>query len=83
MQQPLKLSDASMEHVKNLATPIPPWRRSEYLDAVASALAGVREPGDGTVYKAARTAQQKILYGGRRCDGLVLAALSTKLFSLA
>jgi hypothetical protein len=54
---PLKLSDAAMEQVKNLATPIPPWRRSEYLDAVASAIAGVPDPGDAQVYKAARTAQ--------------------------
>jgi hypothetical protein len=72
-----------MEHARTSRPPIPSWRRSEYLDIIASALAGVRDPGDGTVYKAARTAQQKILYGGRRCDDPVLAALSAKLFSLA
>jgi hypothetical protein len=68
-QQPLKLSDAAMEHLRNFATPIPPWRRSEYLQLVSSALQGVPDPGDAQVYRACRSVQQRILYADRRCDG--------------
>jgi hypothetical protein len=46
--------------------------RSAYLDAVASALAGVSDPGDGEIHRAARAAQQKILHGPRSNGGVVL-----------
>jgi hypothetical protein len=70
--KPLKLSDAAMDHVRNLAVPIPSYRRSEYLTAIASALADIPDPEPAQVYKVARTAQQRILYGSRRCDGPTL-----------
>jgi hypothetical protein len=72
MNTPLKLSDAAMEQVKNFAAPIPPWRRSEYLQLISSALANIPDPEPAQVYKAARTAQQRILYSPRRNDGPVL-----------
>jgi hypothetical protein len=72
MQQPLKLTDAAMEHVRNFATPIPPWRRSEYLQLVSSALQGVTDAGEAQVYRACRSAQQKLLNGSRRCNGPTL-----------
>jgi hypothetical protein len=61
----LKFTDAAMEHVRNFATPIPPWRRSEYLQLVSSALAGVSDAGEAQIYRACRSAQQKLLYAPR------------------
>jgi hypothetical protein len=65
----LKLSDAALEHLRNFAMPIPPARRSEYLQLVSSALANIPNPEPAQAYKTARTAQQKILYGPRNNDG--------------
>jgi hypothetical protein len=68
----LKFSDAALKHIKSFAIPIPPWRRSEYLLAISSALKNIPDPEPAQVYRAARAAQQKILYGNRPSDGSTL-----------
>jgi hypothetical protein len=68
----LKLTDDQWSSLREMATPIPVHLRSDYLSAVASTLAGVPDPGDGEIHRAARTAQQKILYGPRSNGGDVL-----------
>jgi hypothetical protein len=62
---PLKLSDGQVEMLQSLGAAIPRHLRSEWLQIIATALGNVPDFGDGQVYKAARTAQQKILHGPR------------------
>jgi hypothetical protein len=65
---PLKLSDSAWSAVRELAVPIPVHLRSAYLDAVSSALAGVHDPDDGDIHRAACAAQKIFLHGPRSSD---------------
>jgi len=68
----LKLTDEQWNALREMATPIPVHMRSAFLDAVASTLANVPDPGDGEIHRAARIAQQKIMHGPRGNGGDVL-----------
>jgi hypothetical protein len=59
MQQPLKLSDAELDALYAAVRPIAPDRRDEFLQAVADALAGLRELGPGATYRVIRDQQRR------------------------
>jgi len=66
MPTPLHLSDEEMDVLVGLAAPIAYGRRDEFLQAVASALAGSPQVGPGEVYRAARDIQHRFTIQSRR-----------------
>jgi hypothetical protein len=65
---PLSLSDAQMDAVMRAAQPLSPADRADCLQAVADLLQGVRQPGDGDVFRAGREAQRRFLIPPRFTD---------------
>ena len=61
MSAPIALSDESMSLILRMSTPLAPWDRRPFLEAVAAALRDVREPGDGHVARVCRQLQPKFL----------------------
>jgi hypothetical protein len=69
----LKLSDDEMAAVMRAAQPLDPDRRGDFLEAVASSLAGQVEVGEGAVYRICAEQQRRffsppleVAEGGRR-----------------
>jgi hypothetical protein len=62
---PLALTDEQLAAVRELAEPIPPHKRDEFLRLVADNLAGTLI-GDGDVQRAAAAAQREVLRRKRR-----------------
>jgi hypothetical protein len=58
---PLALTQAQLDQVMRLATPIPPGLRAEYLVQVARSLSG-RSFGDGDVYRACAAAAKSVMW---------------------
>ena len=58
MSTPLPLSAEEFEILDQLARPIAPSEKQEFLSAVASALAAWPQPGPGRLYQAAREVQR-------------------------
>ena len=56
---PLKLSGDELSAVFNACRPIAPHLRDEFLQVVASTLAGERELGPGTVFRILRDLQRR------------------------
>ena len=59
--RPLYLTDEQLDAVHRAATPLPPNDRSAYLQMVAELLRDEHTLGDGTVARAAATAQAYFL----------------------
>jgi hypothetical protein len=60
---PLTLDDQSLEVLKTAASPLPVWKRKEFLHAVARELEQVETIGAGTVSRIAQSVQKRILRG--------------------
>jgi hypothetical protein len=56
---PLRLSDSELDAVFAAARPLAPHLRDEFLQAVADALAGLRELGPGATYRVIRDQQRR------------------------
>jgi hypothetical protein len=61
----ISLSDEQLKQVMELARPLAPWQRDQFLRAVARNLDGV-EVGDDTVHSAAIAAQREVINGAAR-----------------
>ncbi len=59
MPQPFRLTDAQLSAVFDAAQPLPAGNRIAFVEAVASALAAITDPGDGDVARAIRAVQRK------------------------
>jgi hypothetical protein len=57
--QPLHLTSDQLDAVFRAAAPLPVAARDDFLKAVAEALAGRAEVGDGDVFRAVREAQKQ------------------------
>lgn len=73
MSQPLHLSDEEMTLLLGLAEPVAFGRRDEFLQAVASALAGSAQVGPGEVYRRAREVQARFVLTAQRETSLAAA----------
>jgi hypothetical protein len=58
---PLALTQSQLDQVMQIAQPIPPDVREDYLLLVAQALAG-RKFGDGDVYRACAAAAKQVMW---------------------
>jgi hypothetical protein len=56
---PIALTDAQLDAVFEAARPLPRASRDAFLVDLATALAGITDPGDGDVARAIRTVQRK------------------------
>jgi hypothetical protein len=56
---PLALSDSQLDAVLRAAQPLPVDDRAAFLEALAQALAGYREIGDGQLYVVIREVQRR------------------------
>jgi hypothetical protein len=56
----IRFTDAQIATLRELAAPLAPWQRREFLEIVAERLAGT-EIGDGSVHAAALAAQREVL----------------------
>jgi hypothetical protein len=69
----LKLTDAQLTTLREIATLIPRAQRPTFLQHVAAALQGNSDPGDGDVNRAARAAARRVMRdrgNGRLGDGI-------------
>jgi hypothetical protein len=66
MPKPLHLNDEEIDVLMGLAAPIAYGRRDEFLQAVASTLAGSPQVGPGEIYRAAREVQRHFTLGAQR-----------------
>jgi hypothetical protein len=66
MPTPLQLNDEEMDVLLSLAAPIAFGRRDEFLQAVASTLAGRPQTGPGEVYRVAREVQLTFVVEAQR-----------------
>jgi hypothetical protein len=57
--EPIRLTDAQITAVFAAARPIPVGARDAFLHDLATALAGIADPGDGDVARAIRAVQRK------------------------
>jgi hypothetical protein len=66
---PLQFSDEEMDLLLSLSQPIEPWRRTEFLTAVAAELEASGEmDGPGVVHRVARQVQRKFWEPPRETD---------------
>jgi hypothetical protein len=56
---PISLTDSQIDAVFAAARPLEPLDRSRFLKDVAAELAGIADPGDGTVAKICRQIQRR------------------------
>jgi hypothetical protein len=59
MSQVLRLTDAQLDAVLRAAQPLAPADRGAFLEALAQALAGYQEIGDGQLYVVIREVQRR------------------------
>jgi len=64
MTGPIALTDAQLAAIADLSQLIPPWRRGEYLEALALRLRGV-EIGDGNLHTIAAATMREVLARAR------------------
>ena len=57
---PLALSDEQITTVMQLARPLPPEQRVQFLEMVAARLNGKRDVGDGAIYQLCRELQREL-----------------------
>ena len=60
----IRFTDAQIATLRELAAPLAPWQRREFLEIVAERLAGT-EIGDGSVHAAALAAQREVITSTR------------------
>jgi hypothetical protein len=66
---PIRLTDSQITHIFSGARPLQPQDRDLFLQAVASLLAGIKDPGDGDVGRAVRLAQKQFFNPPQLTDG--------------
>jgi hypothetical protein len=58
MTPPIALTDDELQNIMAAASPLPPWQRDQFLNAVAAALKG-RDLGPGLVHRIAIEEQRR------------------------
>jgi hypothetical protein len=69
MSSPFSFSDSELTTLLTLAAPVPPSRRGEYLEAVATLLAQYPERGDGLANRIGRELQSRYMDAMPRLNG--------------